>query len=131
MPKGLKYPRTATCKDLPEDHRYDLNVADIRGAGARRGSVVGSWLLDLTAMALVENPALTEYTGFVPRFGRRALDCRRRSRRSGPGRRAHLGTLHAVPVPPGAHVRGEDPVCDAGANSAVDLEPGVAATKTA
>src|SRR5467141_4252451 len=31
----------------------------------RRGSVVASWLLDLTAMALLENPTLSEYTGFV------------------------------------------------------------------
>jgi len=35
----------------------------------RRGSVIGSWLLDLTAMALAENPTLSEYTGFVQDSG--------------------------------------------------------------
>lgn len=62
--EGFDIMKSATCKDLPEEHRYELNVADIAEVW-RRGSVVGSWLLDLTAMALVENPALSEYTGFV------------------------------------------------------------------
>ena len=35
----------------------------------RRGSVVSSWLLDLTAIALAENPALSEYTGVVQDSG--------------------------------------------------------------
>jgi 6-phosphogluconate dehydrogenase len=35
----------------------------------RRGSVVSSWLLDLTAMALAENPSLSNYTGFVQDSG--------------------------------------------------------------
>jgi len=35
----------------------------------RRGSVVSSWLLDLTAMALIEDPNLTDYTGFVQDSG--------------------------------------------------------------
>ena len=35
----------------------------------RRGSVIGSWLLDLTAMALVENPTLSNFTGFVEDSG--------------------------------------------------------------
>src|SRR5215475_12146921 len=48
--------------------RYDLNLADIAEVW-RRGSVVSSWLLDLTAMALAESPALSEYTGFVQDSG--------------------------------------------------------------
>lgn len=55
-------------KDLPEDERFSLNVADIAELW-RRGSVIGSWLLDLTAMALVENPTLSNYTGFVEDSG--------------------------------------------------------------
>ncbi|MBV8075535.1 MAG: 6-phosphogluconate dehydrogenase (decarboxylating), partial [Planctomycetaceae bacterium] len=35
----------------------------------RRGSVVGSWLLDLLAMALAENPTLSEFTGYVQDSG--------------------------------------------------------------
>src|SRR6266849_7398357 len=44
-------------KELPEELRYDLKVADIAEVW-RRGSVVGSWLLDLIAMALTETPTL-------------------------------------------------------------------------
>ena len=58
----------ANSKDLPEEHRYDLNVADIAEVW-RRGSVVSSWLLDLTAMALIEDPELSAYSGFVQDSG--------------------------------------------------------------
>ncbi|MGC1371133.1 MAG: 6-phosphogluconate dehydrogenase (decarboxylating), partial [Candidatus Sulfotelmatobacter sp.] len=44
--------------------RYDLNLPDIAEVW-RRGSVISSWLLDLTAMALTENPTLSEYEGYV------------------------------------------------------------------
>jgi len=54
--------------DLPEQERFDLNVADIAEVW-RRGSVIGSWLLDLTAMALAENPDLSNYSGFVEDSG--------------------------------------------------------------
>jgi 6-phosphogluconate dehydrogenase len=62
--EGFDIMRGATSPDLKPDLRYDLNLADISELW-RRGSVVGSWLLDLTAMALAENPTLSEYTGFV------------------------------------------------------------------
>ena len=55
-------------QEVPEEHRYDLNLPDIAEVW-RRGSVVSSWLLDLTAMALAENPTLSEYTGFVQDSG--------------------------------------------------------------
>ena len=66
--EGFDIFTNATSKDLPEDIRYDLNLADIAEVW-RRGSVVASWLLDLTAMALVENPTLSEYSGFVQDSG--------------------------------------------------------------
>ncbi|HEX5433004.1 MAG TPA: decarboxylating 6-phosphogluconate dehydrogenase [Candidatus Angelobacter sp.] len=66
--EGLDIFRNATSENLPKEHRYDLNLADITEVW-RRGSVISSWLLDLTAMALVENPALSEYTGFVQDSG--------------------------------------------------------------
>ena len=53
---------------LPEIERYDLNIRDIAELW-RRGSVIGSWLLDLTAMALTENPSLSEFTGHVEDSG--------------------------------------------------------------
>jgi 6-phosphogluconate dehydrogenase len=66
--EGFDIFKNATSKELPEDHRYDLNLPDIAEVW-RRGSVVSSWLLDLTAMALAENPTLSEYTGFVQDSG--------------------------------------------------------------
>jgi len=66
--EGFDVFRNASSKDLPEDSRYDLNLADIAEVW-RRGSVVSSWLLDLTAMALAENPTLSEYSGFVQDSG--------------------------------------------------------------
>ncbi|MGO9085705.1 MAG: phosphogluconate dehydrogenase (NAD(+)-dependent, decarboxylating) [Candidatus Sulfotelmatobacter sp.] len=66
--EGFDIFKNATSKDLPEDIRYDLNLPDIAEVW-RRGSVVSSWLLDLTAMALAENPTLSEYEGFVQDSG--------------------------------------------------------------
>jgi 6-phosphogluconate dehydrogenase len=48
--------------------RYDLDLADIAEVW-RRGSVVASWLLDLSAIALAEDPKLDAYTGFVQDSG--------------------------------------------------------------
>ncbi len=66
--EGLDIFRNANLETLPADIRYDLNIADITELW-RRGSVVGSWLLDLTAMALAENPSLSNYSGFVQDSG--------------------------------------------------------------
>ncbi len=66
--EGFDIFRNANSKELPEEHRYDFNMADVAEVW-RRGSVVGSWLLDLTAMALVENPTLSDYTGYVQDSG--------------------------------------------------------------
>jgi 6-phosphogluconate dehydrogenase len=66
--EGFDIFKNATSDQLPADIRYDLNLADISEVW-RRGSVVSSWLLDLSAMALVENPTLSEYEGFVQDSG--------------------------------------------------------------
>ena len=52
----------------PEHYQYDLNLRDIAEVW-RRGSVIASWLLDLTAASLVKDPALSEYTGRVSDSG--------------------------------------------------------------
>jgi 6-phosphogluconate dehydrogenase len=52
----------------PELYRYDLNLPDIAEVW-RRGSVIASWLLDLTATALTKDPALTDFTGKVSDSG--------------------------------------------------------------
>ncbi|MDO8140706.1 MAG: decarboxylating 6-phosphogluconate dehydrogenase [Candidatus Brocadiales bacterium] len=66
--EGFDILRNANTHDLPEGHRYDFKVADIAEVW-RRGSVIGSWLLDLTAMALFENPTLSNYSGDVQDSG--------------------------------------------------------------
>jgi 6-phosphogluconate dehydrogenase len=52
----------------PEHYQYDLNLRDIAEVW-RRGSVIASWLLDLTAASLVKDPALSEFTGRVSDSG--------------------------------------------------------------
>ncbi len=52
----------------PEHYQYDLDVRDIAEVW-RRGSVIGSWLLDLTALALLEDPRLDGYAGHVADSG--------------------------------------------------------------
>ncbi len=66
--EGFDIFRNAGKPELPQDQQYDLNLADIAEVW-RRGSVISSWLLDLTASALAENPTLSEYTGFVQDSG--------------------------------------------------------------
>lgn len=66
--EGFDIFRHANSKSLPENMRYDLNLGDIAEVW-RRGSVVGSWLLDLTAAALTENPDLSNFTGSVQDSG--------------------------------------------------------------
>jgi 6-phosphogluconate dehydrogenase len=52
----------------PEHYRYDFNLADIAELW-RRGSVIPSWLLDLTAAALLESPGLGKFSGRVSDSG--------------------------------------------------------------
>ena len=62
--EGFDIFKNATSQELPAELRFELNLPDIAEVW-RRGSVISSWLLDLTSMALAENPTLSEYTGFV------------------------------------------------------------------
>lgn len=66
--EGFDILKNANRDELAKEHRYDFNPADIAEVW-RRGSVVGSWLLDLTAIALAENPSLSTYTGVVQDSG--------------------------------------------------------------
>ena len=54
--------------ELPEDERFTIEVADVAEVW-RRGSVVSSWLLDLTAIALAENETLSNFEGGVADSG--------------------------------------------------------------
>jgi 6-phosphogluconate dehydrogenase len=66
--EGFDVLRSKNSKALAEDERFDLDVTDIAEVW-RRGSVVSSWLLDLTASALAANPDLSEFTGHVSDSG--------------------------------------------------------------
>jgi 6-phosphogluconate dehydrogenase len=62
--EGFDILRNADSPELPAEYRYTFDVADIAEVW-RRGSVVTSWLLDLVASALAEDPALSGYRGIV------------------------------------------------------------------
>lgn len=66
--EGFDILKNANIEALPADHRYDFDLADIAEVW-RRGSVIPSWLLDLTSTALADSPALAEYSGFVEDSG--------------------------------------------------------------
>jgi 6-phosphogluconate dehydrogenase len=66
--EGFDILRNAGSERLPADQRFDLDLADIAEVW-RRGSVVTSWLLDLTAEALAEDGALSEFSGHVSDSG--------------------------------------------------------------
>jgi 6-phosphogluconate dehydrogenase len=66
--EGFNILRGAASKSLPEEQRFELDLPDIAEVW-RRGSVIGSWLLDLTAMALAEDPKLARYAGVVDDSG--------------------------------------------------------------
>jgi 6-phosphogluconate dehydrogenase len=66
--EGFDIFKNANSKELPPQHRYELDVSEIAEVW-RRGSVVASWLLDLLAISLAESPDLHEFTGFVQDSG--------------------------------------------------------------
>jgi 6-phosphogluconate dehydrogenase len=66
--EGFNILRGAASEAVPEDQRFQLDLPDIAEVW-RRGSVIGSWLLDLTAMALAEDPKLSRFSGFVEDSG--------------------------------------------------------------
>jgi len=66
--EGFDILKNANKKDLPEDSRFDLNLADIAEVW-RRGSVISSWLLDLTASALAGDDKLDGFEGVVEDSG--------------------------------------------------------------
>src|SRR5436190_3487084 len=66
--EGFDILKNANLEALPAEHRFDLDIADIAEVW-RRGSVIPSWLLDLTASALAGNHTLDQYSGFVEDSG--------------------------------------------------------------
>jgi 6-phosphogluconate dehydrogenase len=66
--EGFDILRNCAKPEIPENRRYNLNLADLAEVW-RRGRVIASWLLDLTAIALAEDEDLKEFSGFVQDSG--------------------------------------------------------------
>jgi 6-phosphogluconate dehydrogenase len=66
--EGFDIMRGRNSDKLPQDERFDINVGDVAEVW-RRGSVVASWLLDLTAIALAKSEKLDEFSGKVDDSG--------------------------------------------------------------
>ncbi len=66
--EGLDILKGVNQEPIPAERRYDLDLADITELW-RRGSVVSSWLLDLSAISLAEDPELKSYSGYVEDSG--------------------------------------------------------------
>ena len=66
--EGFDIMKNKSSDKLPEEQRFDLNLGDIAEVW-RRGSVVASWLLDLTAIALAKSEHLSEFSGSVSDSG--------------------------------------------------------------
>ena len=107
--EGFDILKNRASDKLPADERFDLNLADIAEVW-RRGSVVTSWLLDLTASALAKDGQLEHFSGHVDDSRRRPLDHRGGDRGGRAGRRAGGVAVRALPLAPAAYLRGEGPV---------------------
>jgi 6-phosphogluconate dehydrogenase len=62
--EGFDVLKGAAKEEVPEAQRFEIDLADVAEVW-RRGSVISSWLLDLTAAALAEDRELAEFSGFV------------------------------------------------------------------
>jgi 6-phosphogluconate dehydrogenase len=66
--EGFDILRNKDSTDLPEDERFTLDLSEVAEVW-RRGSVISSWLLDLSAAALLKDPKLEGYSGYVQDSG--------------------------------------------------------------
>ena len=96
----------------PEHYQYDLNLRDVAEVW-RRGSVIASWLLDLTAAALLEGPRAGELRRPRLRLGRGPLDDQGGDRRGRAGAGAHRGALRALQLARRGRLRRQAAVGDA------------------
>ena len=93
--EGFNILRRASSEALPADQRFSFDVADIAEVW-RRGSVIGSWLLDLTSIALAQDPELDQLFRRGGRLRRRPLDGDGGHRGGRAGRRAVRRALRTL-----------------------------------
>ena len=110
--EGFDILRHANAEDLPAERRFDLNLGDIAEVW-RRGSVVSSWLLDLTAQALAGDEQLTDFSGYVEDSRRGPLDHQRRHRGGRPGHGPLRRPLPPLPLPRARELRRQAALGDA------------------
>ena len=110
--EGFDILRNVNSPAVPENRRYKLDLPDVAEVW-RRGSVVSSWLLDLTAIALAEGRGTEGIHRQCRRFRRGPLDDPGGDRAGRSGRGAVGRALHALPLASGTHLCREDPVGDA------------------
>ena len=96
----------------PEFYEYEIDIPEVAEVW-RRGSVIGSWLLDLTAAALRESPTLDGLRGPGLGLRRGPLDLDRRDRGGRPGAGAELGALLALRLPRPRRLRRQGALGDA------------------
>ena len=97
----------------PEYYQYDLDLAAITEVW-RRGSVVASWLLDLTAQALAVDPHLDAFEGNVSDSGEGRWTISAAIDEGVPGARAVVGAVRALQLPRPGRRRRQGAVGDAG-----------------
>jgi hypothetical protein len=117
--------------ERPELYQYEIDTTEVAEVW-RRGSVIGSWLLDLTAAALHDSPKLEEFAGRVSDSGEGRWTSIAAIEEGHPGARAHGGALLAVRVAQHGRLREPPPVGDAqavrrprreeGLSSALEIE---------
>ena len=110
--EGFDILKNANIDALPADHRFDLDIPDIAEVW-RRGSVIPSWLLDLTASALARNDTLDNYSGFVEDSGEGRWTVNAAIDESVPAEVLTAALFRAVPVAQGTYLRRKDSLRDA------------------
>jgi hypothetical protein len=110
--EGFDILKNAASEDLPEDQRLRIDIAEVAEVW-RRGSVITSWLLDLTAAALTRDPALSAYSGYVDDSGEGRWTIQAAIDESSTRRGAVSCALRPLPLAPGAYLRGQDSLRDA------------------
>ena len=110
--EGFDILKNANIEALPAEHRFDLDIADIAEVW-RRGSVIPSWLLDLTAPRSPKIRRWISYSGFVDDSGEGRWTVNAAIDEAVPGRGADRGAVRAVSLAQGAYLRREDSFRDA------------------
>ena len=99
----------ANSENLPAGLSYDLNLADIAELW-RRGSVISSWLLDLTSIALASDGKLDAYSGHVEDSGEGRWTIQAALEEGVSAEVAFNSALYPVPLAPGSYLRRKGPL---------------------